>query len=93
VGSRVGGEAKPFLASCAYIVGMLTSAAFGVFPYVLPANTDPALGLTVWNSATTHYGLAVGLAWWIPGMALVASYTVFVHRQFAGKTRLEDDGY
>ncbi len=93
VGSRLGGEAKPFLASCAYIVGMLTSAAFGVFPYVLPANTDPALGLTVWNSATTHYGLAVGLAWWIPGMALVAGYTVFVHRQFAGKTRLEDDGY
>ncbi|MGO9094490.1 MAG: cytochrome d ubiquinol oxidase subunit II [Bryobacteraceae bacterium] len=93
VGSRLGGEAKPFLASCAYIAGMLTSAAFGVFPYVLPANTDPALGLTVWNSATTHYGLAVGLAWWIPGMALVAGYTVFVHRQFAGKTRLEDDGY
>jgi cytochrome d ubiquinol oxidase subunit II len=93
VGIRLGGEAKPFLASCAYIVGMLTSAAFGVFPYVLPANTDPALGLTVWNSATTRYGLAVGLAWWIPGMALVAGYTVFVHRHFAGKTRLEDDGY
>jgi len=36
VGIRLGGEAKPFLASCAYIVGMLTSAAFGVFPYVLP---------------------------------------------------------
>jgi len=26
-------------------------------------------------------------------MALVAGYTVFVHRHFAGKTRLEEDGY
>jgi cytochrome d ubiquinol oxidase subunit II len=90
---RRGDELKPFLASCAYIAGMLTSAAFGLFPYVLPSNTNPALGLTVWNSATAHYGLVVGLFWWIPGMALVAGYTVFVYRRFAGKVRLEEEGY
>jgi len=86
-------ELKAFLSSCLYIVGMLTSAAFGVFPYVLPANTDPKFGLTVWNSAAGHYGLAVGLAWWIPGMALVVAYTVFAYRHFAGKVRLEEEGY
>ena len=82
---------KAFLSSCVYIVGMLTSAAFGLFPYVLPANTGPKLGLTIWNSATGHYGLVVGLAWWIPGMALVAAYTVYAYRHFAGKVRLEDE--
>jgi cytochrome bd-type quinol oxidase subunit 2 len=30
---------------------MLTSAAFGVYPYVLPSNTDPRLGLTIYNTA------------------------------------------
>jgi hypothetical protein len=32
-----GAEVKSFLASCAYISGMLTSAVFGLYPYVLPS--------------------------------------------------------
>ncbi len=84
---------KAFLASCAYIVGMLTSAAFGVFPYVLPSNTNPALGLTLWNTATSPYGLQVALAWWVPGMLIVAAYSVFIYRHFAGKVRLEEEAY
>ncbi len=88
-----GEELKPFIASCAYIAGMLTSAAFGVFPYVLPSNADPGRSLTVWNSATAAHGLAVGLAWWIPGMMLVAGYTIFIYRHFAGKVRMEEEGY
>jgi cytochrome d ubiquinol oxidase subunit II len=84
---------KAFLSSCAYIAGMLTSAAFGVFPYVLPSNTDPALGLTITNTATSAYGLKVALVWWIPGMFLVLGYSVFIYRHFAGKVRLEEEVY
>ena len=82
-----------FLGSCAYIVGMLTSAAFGVFPDVLPARPDATLSLTIYNTATRAYGLRVGLAWWIPGMILALGYVVFVYRHFAGKARLEGEGY
>jgi cytochrome d ubiquinol oxidase subunit II len=74
-----------FLSSCLYLVGMLASAAFGVFPYVLPSNSSPAAGLTVTNAAAPEYGLYIGLAWWIPGMALALFYSVFVYRRFAGK--------
>jgi len=74
-----------FLCSCLYLIGMLTSATFGVFPYVLPSNTSPAEGLTVTSAAAAEYGLYIGLAWWIPGMALAALYSVFVYRRFAGK--------
>jgi cytochrome d ubiquinol oxidase subunit II len=84
---------KAFLASGAYIVGMLTSAAFGLFPYVLPSSTDPALGLTIYNTAAAPHGLAIGLAWWIPGMLLVLGYTVFAYRHFAGKVKLEAGAY
>ena len=86
-------ELKPFIASCVYIAGMLTSAAFGLFPYLLPSNADPARGLTIWNAATASHGLTVALAWWIPGMMLVVGYTVFIYRHFAGKVRLEEEGY
>jgi cytochrome d ubiquinol oxidase subunit II len=78
-----------FLGSCAYIAGMLTSAAFGVFPYVLPARPYPHLGLTIHNTATSGYGLKVGLAWWIPGMLLALCYIVYAYRRFAGKVRSE----
>jgi cytochrome d ubiquinol oxidase subunit II len=84
-------ELKSFLASCAFIAGMLTSAAFGIFPYVLPSNTNAANGLTIWNSAPAEYGLKVGLAWWIPGMLLALGYSLFMHRRFSGK--VQADGY
>ncbi|MEO8663148.1 MAG: cytochrome d ubiquinol oxidase subunit II [Bryobacteraceae bacterium] len=86
-------EMAAFLSSCAFLIGMLTSAAFGVFPYVLPSNTNPALGLTVYNAAAADYGLRVGLWWWIPGMLLVAAYHVYVYRTFAGKVSVGENGH
>jgi cytochrome d ubiquinol oxidase subunit II len=82
-------ELGAFLSSCIYLTGMLTSAAFGIFPYVLPSDTATnaagGTGLTIYNTAPAAYGLKVGLAWWIPGMALACAYFVFVYRRFAGK--------
>jgi len=83
----------PFLCSSLFIVGMLTSAAFGLYPYVLPSNTDPRLGLTVYNAAAAPYGLKVGLAWFIPGMLLTTGYFVYTYRSFAGKVSLEEEGH
>jgi cytochrome d ubiquinol oxidase subunit II len=85
--------AASFLASSAFIAAMLSSAAFGLYPYVLPSHTDPKLGLTVSNAAAAPYGLRIGLAWWIPGVALAAGYFVFTYRRFAGKVRLHEEGY
>jgi cytochrome d ubiquinol oxidase subunit II len=85
-------ELKAFLASCLFLAGMLTSAAFGIFPYMLPSNTDGSKGLTLWNSAPAEYGLKVGLAWWIPGMALALGYSFYMHRRFSGKVRTEGYG-
>ena len=83
-------DLKSFLASCAYIVGMLTSVVFGLYPLVLPASTNPAYSLTVDNAKAPDYGLRIGLAWWIVGMILVAIYTFHVYRSFAGKVKIGD---
>jgi cytochrome d ubiquinol oxidase subunit II len=77
-----------FLSSCLFIIGMLTSAAFGLYPFVLPSNTDAALSLTVLNSAAPAYGLEIGLVWFIPGMLLTAGYFTYTYRSFAGKVRV-----
>jgi len=83
-------DLRSFLASCLYIVGMLTSVVFGLYPLVLPASTSSAYSLTIYNAKAGDYGLRIGLVWWIIGMALVSVYFVYVYRNFAGKVKLED---
>lgn len=90
---RKGRDAAAFLASCAFIVGIFGSAVAGLYPQVLPARGDASLSLTVSNAAASSYGLKVGLGWWIPGILLVAAYFTFTYRHFAGKVRLEGEGY
>jgi cytochrome bd ubiquinol oxidase subunit II len=84
-----GNDRAAFLSSSAYIVGMLTSTVFAVYPNVLPA-VDPANSLTIHNAASSDYSQAVGLVWWSIGMVLAAVYFVVIYRLFRGKVRLED---
>lgn len=78
------GEVARFGFSCVYLAGMMASAAFGVFPYLLPSCAAGA-GLSVHNAAAPAYGLKIGLMWWIPGMALACGYAAFLYHRFAGK--------
>lgn len=82
-----------FVASALYIVGMLVGAAFALYPVVLPASTDAALNLTIYNTAAGHHGLAVGFIWWTLGMILALGYFFFLFRMFKGKVQLEGEGY
>jgi cytochrome d ubiquinol oxidase subunit II len=77
--------AQAFLGSCVFLVGMLTSVAFGLYPFVLPSNTNPALALTIQNTAAAKYGLGIGLTWFIPGIVLAAAYFTYTYRHFGGK--------
>ena len=86
-------DLKAFLSSMFFIVGMLTSVVFGVFPMVLPANTDPAFSLTIYNASAPEYGLKVGLWWFTPGILIAAFYFWFLYRRFAGKVTVEQEGY
>jgi cytochrome d ubiquinol oxidase subunit II len=83
-------ERRAFLASCAYLTGMLTSVVFGVYPMVLPAR-NPMYSLTVATAKAGDYGLKIGLTWWILGMILAAGYFTFVYRSFKGKVVVDKD--
>ncbi len=80
-------DLKAFLSSCAYLIGMLTSVVFGVYPYVLPSSSGPEFALTIENAKAADHGLRVGLVWWIIGMAMVSGYFLFAYRNFAGKVK------
>ena len=88
-----GRELHAFLSSCLLLAGLLLSAAVSLYPNVLPAVGNPANSLTVFNASAPAYSLGVALVWWIPGMIAVIAYTTFIYRKFAGKVRLDPEGY
>ena len=96
-GARKGNSAREeklaFVGSCLYITAMLVGAVFALYPLVLPASTNPAYSLTIYNAAAGIHGLTVGVIWWVIGILITSGYFVFVYRMFRGKVRLEGGGY
>ena len=87
---RRGQDGRAFLASATHLVGMLTSAVFGLYPYVLPATTGAARALTVDNARAGDVAMRTALLWWVPGIALAIAYQVFAYRHLRGKLRADD---
>lgn len=79
-----------FLASSLFILAMLGSAAWGMYPDILVSTTDPTLSLTAFNAATDSYGLTAGLWWFAVGFVLIIAYQVYAHWVFWGKVKLEE---
>ncbi|MCA9575319.1 MAG: cytochrome d ubiquinol oxidase subunit II [Myxococcales bacterium] len=76
---RTGRFRRAFRASAAFITALLASAAYAIFPYVLPAR-EAARGLTVHAAANHADALVTALYWWVPGALLGAAYCVFAYR-------------
>jgi cytochrome bd ubiquinol oxidase subunit II len=86
-------DGRAFLASVAYLAGMLTSVVFGLYPYVLPASTGIERGLTIHNASAAESGLRIGAVWWTIGMILALAYHVFIYRHFAGRVATGADAH
>lgn len=79
VAVRQGTWPRAFRASAAWITALLGSAAYAVFPYVLPAR-NPAHSLHASAAANDSGALSIALWWWIPGMLLAAGYCAVMYR-------------
>jgi cytochrome d ubiquinol oxidase subunit II len=82
---------KAFLSSCLYLFFMLAGACWGLYPTLLPATTGADRDITLIRAISSPHTLAVGLAWWLFGMALAVAYVVFVYSKFRGKVDLLPD--
>jgi len=78
-------DVAAFMASSLFILAMLGSVAWGCYPNILIATTDPANSLTIFNAAAGAYGLQAGAVWFVIGLVLIIVYQVYAHRAFWGK--------
>lgn len=79
-------DTKMFAASAATIVGLLGSAAAGLFPRLLPTRYGSTFdGLDIYNAASPASSLRISLAIYLTGMAIVVMYMINAYRVWGGK--------
>jgi cytochrome d ubiquinol oxidase subunit II len=90
---KIKNDFYPFLLSTLLILGGITSSLASLFPVILPSTNSVHGPLTIYNTATTSYGLSVAFNWVIVGLILLVIYAIFQKRMMAGKVDHMDYGH
>jgi cytochrome d ubiquinol oxidase subunit II len=80
---------RAFLCSGAAVAGVILTAGFAMFPFVMPSSIDPNSSLTAWDAVSSHRTL--GIMFWVVVLMLpvVIAYTAWVFRVLRGKITVE----
>jgi len=76
---------RAFIASSIMLAGVILTAGFAMFPFILPSSTSPSSSLTVWDATSSH--LTLQLMFWavLIFLPIVLAYTAWVYRVMHGK--------
>ncbi len=76
-------------ASGAGVTGVILTAGFAMFPFIMPSSLDPRSSLTVWDAVSSQRTLQ--LMFWavIVFLPLIVAYTSWVYRVMRGKVTVE----
>jgi len=80
-----GVEMGGFLASSLVVAALLGLTAGTLYPTILHSTIDPRFDLDVAGASNDRRSLLIGLAWWVPAVALAIGYFAYLFRSFRGK--------
>jgi len=74
-----------FVASGTSLAGVILTAGFSMFPFIMPSSLDPNSSLTMWDAVSSH--LTLQLMFWavLIFLPLIIVYTSWVYRVMRGK--------
>lgn len=75
-----GSPRRAFLGSAAFVLGLVLSAAFAIYPQALAARV-PGRELSIAAAAAQPATLSAMLFWWLPGMTLASAYSFLIYRR------------
>ena len=87
--SRANRPGWGFICSAAAIAGVILTAGFAMFPFVMPSSTHPAHSLTAFDATSSHRTLMLMFVAVVAFLPLVLAYTSWVYRVLRGKTTEE----
>jgi len=79
--------ATAFWASCFSVAGIIGTAGFTLFPFLMPSSTNPNESLTVWNSVANQYALNVMLYIGVFLLIIILGYKIFAYHSIWHKQK------
>ena len=73
-----------FVLSSLAVAGVVLTAGFALFPFVMPSSSDPKSSLTVWDSVSSHRTLQIMFWAVLIFLPLVVAYTAWAYRMMRG---------
>jgi cytochrome d ubiquinol oxidase subunit II len=78
-------EKSAFMTSGLMIIGVILTAGFSMFPFIMPSSLDGRSSLTVWDSTSSQMTLQIMLIAVIVFLPIILIYTSWVYRVMRGK--------
>ena len=78
-----------FVASALSVAGVILTAGFSLFPFIMPSSSNPNSGLTVWDAVSSHRTLQVMFWVVVIFLPIVLAYTSWVYHVLRGKITVE----
>ncbi|MGF6763529.1 cytochrome d ubiquinol oxidase subunit II [Paraburkholderia sp. GAS33] len=78
-------EKSVFICTGLMIVGVVLTAGFSMFPFIMPSSLDGRSSLTVWDSTSSQMTLQIMLIAVIIFLPIILIYTSWVYRVMRGK--------
>jgi cytochrome d ubiquinol oxidase subunit II len=81
--------AATFVASALSVSGVILTAGFSMFPFIMPSSGNLASSLTVWDAVSSHLTLQVMFWVVVLFLPIVLAYTAWVYRVMRGKVTVQ----
>jgi len=87
--SRAGRPGWAFLTSSLAMAGIILTAGFSMFPFVMPSITQPGSSLTLWDASSSHLTLTVMFWAVVVFLPMILLYTAWTYRTMWGRVSVE----
>ena len=88
--SKKGNPGMAFVSSALFITGVILTAGFSMFPFLMPSITMPEASLTVWDATSSHMTLNVMFIVACIFVPIVLSYTAYSFYVMRGRIKNDD---
>lgn len=86
---RIGRQGYAFFLSAMAIAGIILTAGFSMFPFIMPSSTDPNSSLTLWDAVSSKKTLGIMLVVTVIFLPIILAYTSWVYRVLRGKITVQ----
>ena len=88
--SKKGNAGMAFVSSALFIAGVILTAGFSMFPFLMPSTTMPQASLTIWDATSSHLTLNVMFIVACVFVPIVLSYTAYSFYVMRGRIKHSD---